>query len=132
MLPHVAKLGIAYYHQGFTEYNNTTPRYTDWEQVFPKGPAMSDLMKRLTSAHANGLEALAFYGPAIALCKMNGVSDASMAPWVTTFLSVRLAYNIVYMLGSTPQAASLRTALFFGGAYGVVQLYILAATGGKQ
>ena len=117
------KLGLAFTKQGL-DYNNVTPRETQWSKVFPDDTA--DLVKRCTAAHLNGHENLPVYGLAVVLCKLNKVPNEKALPLAAAYLTARAAYNVAYALGYNLPLSYVRTATFFASVGALVQLYALA------
>jgi uncharacterized MAPEG superfamily protein len=87
------------------------------------------MLKRCAAAHQNGLEILTLFGPAVAFAVARKVPDAEITRYTSTFLYLRVAYNLIYILGTNPTLSYLRTVIFFSGAGVALQLF---AAGARQ
>ncbi|KAH9250882.1 hypothetical protein BASA81_011270 [Batrachochytrium salamandrivorans] len=127
-VPHFVKVAV-FTPLLMSKYNNVTPRYTNWdEQPIPKWA--SELIKRLASAHENGLEAMVGFAPAVLMCRMNKVKDvAEVRRLCMRFLALRFLFSVAYALGEWKAVSVVRTLVWGAGFSTTLQLYSLAVLG---
>jgi uncharacterized MAPEG superfamily protein len=64
---------------------------------------------------------------AIALSVARGVPDVLIADYVTQYLWTRVAYTTFYLGGVNDAIAAGRTAVYFGGVFILLKMYVAAA-----
>jgi uncharacterized MAPEG superfamily protein len=126
-VPFTIKLGVLLFKQGPLDYNNESPRDTDFEKALKGDRETASMLRRCVAAHANGFEALSYFGPAVAFAVARGVPDATIAHLASNFILTRCAYNVAYVGGVNQPISYIRTTLFFGGVYWCLKIFAAAA-----
>lgn len=104
------------------------PRDYEANPKLQEDPALLKRVRRLTFAHINGLEAFSMYAPAILACKVQGVSETTLAKAARVYLFLRTLYNVSWAIQGDSQARSyIRTVVWTASVAVVGSLYLAAA-----
>jgi uncharacterized MAPEG superfamily protein len=92
-----------------------TPRAQD--------PSLLGRAARAHGAHANSLEALAYFGPAVIVAHLAHADETWAARLAVTFIVCRVIHGVMYLTDKPPA----RTAFFALGLFASIGLFIIAA-----
>ncbi len=95
--------------------DNHTPRLQD--------PALAGRAARAQGAHANSLEALAYFAPAVIVAHLTQANAGWSARLAIAFLVCRIIHGVVYLSDRPP----LRTLFFALGLLASIGLFVLSA-----
>ncbi|GJJ71094.1 hypothetical protein EMPS_03444 [Entomortierella parvispora] len=123
--PHFIKTVIVLKATG--RWNNINPRGQVDKIETKLSPATLAMVRRAENAHNNGLETLSvFYGSVLAALHA-GVPKDFVSYYAGLFLISRGAYNVLYILNTTPLAAGARSSAWFVCMYSCLKMFLAAA-----
>jgi uncharacterized MAPEG superfamily protein len=86
-------------------------------------PELQGRAARAQGAHLNGLEALAYFAPAVIVAHLSHADTAWSARLALAFIALRVAHGLAYLADRPP----LRTAFFALGMLCSIALFVLSA-----
>ncbi|EPQ50930.1 hypothetical protein GLOTRDRAFT_133668 [Gloeophyllum trabeum ATCC 11539] len=110
-------------------YNGMQPRSNTQKMMSDNGvsPEVAKRAARMEGAHLNGNEILPLWIGAVVLSNHARLPEKMINIAAMTFIALRVAYNHVYINGTTPTLAKMRTALWFSSVAVPMTLMIQAA-----
>ncbi|BEI86617.1 hypothetical protein CcaverHIS002_0609040 [Cutaneotrichosporon cavernicola] len=86
-------------------------------------PTDQERYLRAEAANDNGFVGLGFFAAAVAVGNAAGLSNSSLNRAAGVYLASRLAYNLLYILGTNNAAGIARTVAWMVGSFSCVGLF---------
>jgi len=125
LLPHFVKTLYAVPVQNIN-YNNETPRKTDWQKTFAGQDMLVSFFDRCAGCHENSWEAFIMFAPAVILCRLQSADGHVVRNLCYQFLRLRVFYFFLYLSGHFKVISILRTATWMVSMKVIFELYFTA------
>lgn len=120
-VPHFVKFAAIIPHV-HVNYDNVTPRYTNWDETIKSKPA-AEFVKRCVSCHQNNWEAFIAFAPAVILCRLQKADGKTVRELCLKFIKLRALYTILYIAGAWKIVSVARTIVWTQAFQTILSIY---------